>query len=149
MLKAFNMDDLFQTEWQGFQEFLAEETQEDNDETPDPATDVLDLEAADDESSPEYEDDDLPFYRPKHLSCVAHTLQLVVNDGLKSDIAALEVSRYLDKLTAFFSRRTHWRAEFKKVAEKDLVKPVKTRWNSLFFGLKRLCEVIVGKSLCL
>lgn len=141
MLKAFNMDDLFDEEWKGFLAFADAETDHGNPEQE--QGDSLDLDPLDEESLDNFEEDDVPVRRPKHLSCVAHTLQLVVNDGIKCDNNALNVSRYLEKLTEFFNRRGHWRSELKKIADKDLVKPVKTRWNSLFFGLQRLCEVLL------
>jgi hypothetical protein len=95
MLKAFNMDDLFEEECKGFLAFAETEMEHENAEEEKGSS--LDLDSCDEESIDDFEDDDVPIHRPKHLSCIAHTLQLVVNDGIKNDSNALTVSQYLEK----------------------------------------------------
>jgi hypothetical protein len=147
MIKAFNMETIFDHQWQWIlddppieaEPEAREEGREDEEaaDLQEPVDDLLDSDEEDDS-------DEEVQGRPKFLACLAHTLQLVVNDAIKADKTSQDVSKYVDKLVEFFRRRGHWRTELKKLAKKELMKPIKTCWNSLLFAAERLAEVILG-----
>lgn len=162
MLKAFNMHDLFEDSWNINQTedglpidddmmILQEDTEEisfnviedhENWETisisSESDEDVILFDAAseNDDSAGE------PFQCRKQLSCLAHSLQLVINKALKDDTEAMQFVAYVEKLVTFFRKRVYWQGELLKACDnQSLIKPVHTRWNSFFYALERLAKV--------
>jgi len=158
MVKAFNMETVFDQQWEWFlqSEFLAsadigeseaDDSSEDTGEQPcSNAEDTSDGDEYPDLVCDEEEEEEeyievVPDTRPKFLPCLAHTLQLVINEAVKDDPNAKTATVYLDNLVEFFRRRSRWRQELSTLARKELIKPVKTRWNSMLLALERLADV--------
>lgn len=77
----------------------------------------------------------------ERYGCVAHTLQLVVNDGLKHDKEAIAIVEYCNSIIQFFRKSNHYSTMLKKATGKILLTKCLTRWNSIFLALERLYEV--------
>nr|XP_033940878.1 zinc finger BED domain-containing protein 4-like [Pseudochaenichthys georgianus] len=80
------------------------------------------------------------------LSCTAHSLQLVVNDGLSSQRAVIDVIAMLKRCATHFHHsilaKQRLRAIQKDLGlpEHNLVQAVPTRWNSTLHMLQRALE---------
>lgn len=84
--------------------------------------------------------------KKKHLSCFAHTLQLVVNDAVKNSLILPIIDKSKSIVRAF--KMSTVATEILRNEQSKLNKPklkliqeVPTRWNSLYFMIKRLLEV--------
>lgn len=82
----------------------------------------------------------------KHLGCFAHSLNLVVKNGLKANQNILCLVENVRKIVSHFKRSTNATAKLltyqkqnndPKNAPKKLVQDVPTRWNSTFLMIKR------------
>lgn len=75
------------------------------------------------------------------LRCLAHTLQLAINDSIKKDTEASAIVKYLNSVIQIF-RKSPLRSDhlFKKLPRR-LIPIGKTRWNSILFAGERLLEV--------
>ncbi|CAI9263167.1 unnamed protein product [Lactuca saligna] len=75
-----------------------------------------------------------------HIRCVAHILNLVVQDGLKKVDKAVEIVRWAVKWIRQSPSRIHKFTDFAKVANpgitKHLKRDVPTRWNSTYHMLE-------------
>jgi len=71
------------------------------------------------------------------LGCIAHTLQLAINEALKLDATAKEVSQYLNGIMVFFHRHPQCMATLKDETGYGLPNISKTRWNSILRALER------------
>lgn len=81
-----------------------------------------------------------------HLRCLAHTLNLVVQDGIKQ-IEPLR--KKVRGVVGYFHRSTKGADKFKQTQMRDkptktplrLINEVATRWNSTFLMFQRVCDV--------
>lgn len=74
------------------------------------------------------EDNGLEFQLPKHRCCACHLLNLVATVDL-SAAGTAPVYRRLQR-------------SLEKKCKLQLMRPVKMRWNSLFFAVERLVRII-------
>ena len=78
------------------------------------------------------------------LSCTAHTLQLVVNDGLASQRAITGVIAILKKCAAHFHHSILVKQPLQDIQrelglpEHNIIQAVQTRWNSVLHMLQRI-----------
>jgi hypothetical protein len=87
------------------------------------------------------------FPKIEHISCVAHTLQLVVNKGLKSSEELQKLILRIKRLITFL--RNPKQCEQLTTAQQllnynKILKPIQevsTRWNSLYYSFERLLEL--------
>lgn len=78
----------------------------------------------------------------EQASCVAHSLQLVVKDGLAADATAGALICRLNDMITFFSRSNYWTKQLKlKTTGVDIRKHGTTRWNSLLYALEQVTDV--------
>ena len=86
---------------------------------------------------------DSMFYVPTHITCFAHTLQLVVNDGLKE---ARSIERILAKVAKIiaFVRKSIIASDILE-GERRLQTKVATRWNSALISIRSFLEVSQDK----
>lgn len=84
--------------------------------------------------------------RIKHLNCFAHTLQLVISDSLEAPSVKNIITKAKDIVTTFKSSNVA--GEILKNEQQRLSQPplrliqeVPTRWNSIFYMIKRILEV--------
>jgi hypothetical protein len=82
------------------------------------------------------------------ISCMAHTLNLFVNDVIRSHENEILLQRAHDLVCKFKRSTKHFEAlnDAQKAASqttKSLVMPVETRWNSYFLMCQRLTELKV------
>lgn len=79
-------------------------------------------------------------------SCSAHTLQLVVNDGLSSQRAVEDIVAILRRCATHFSHSVLAKQRLKAIQEQlglpthGLIQAVPTRWNSTLHMLQRMLE---------
>lgn len=74
--------------------------------------------------------------------CIAHTLQLVVNDSIRDNETAKPLLENLQKWINFFRKSPKWTEELKaKTDGRDIKLMGGIRWNALFYGLERFAEV--------
>lgn len=76
------------------------------------------------------------------ISCYAHTLQLLAKDAIGRNPKSQRVLKDVHGILNFFKKSNYWRARLSNVMGKELIKPAPTRWNSNFYVLKRLTEVL-------
>ncbi|XP_041852003.1 uncharacterized protein LOC121646934 isoform X2 [Melanotaenia boesemani] len=95
------------------------------------------------------EDDGLEYQLPKHHRCACHLLNLVATVDLSAadaDPVYKRVSRSAfakcHSLWNKTSRSTQAAEIIAKKCKLQLVRPVETRWNSLFFAVERLGRII-------
>ncbi|KAL1256427.1 hypothetical protein QQF64_011972 [Cirrhinus molitorella] len=80
------------------------------------------------------------------LSCTAHSLQLVVNDGLASQRAVIDVIAMLKKCVTHFQHSILAKQRLRNIQrdlglpEHNLIQAVPTRWNSTLHMLHRALE---------
>jgi hypothetical protein len=81
-----------------------------------------------------------------HTSCFAHTLQLVIHDGLLGKRFVDDLLFDCRKIVGHFKQSSSATVELHKLQKQlqlphaQLVQDVKTRWNSTFYMLERLLE---------
>ena len=93
----------------------------------------------------------------KHLPCFAHTLNLVVQDAIRSDSKVSAIKEKCKKIVAYFHRSCKATERFvsvltrQSIEPKKLIQEVETRWNSTYYMLERLIELHepVATTLCL
>ncbi|KAH7963672.1 hypothetical protein HPB52_022340 [Rhipicephalus sanguineus] len=90
----------------------------------------------------------------EHLPCFAHTLNLTVQDGLKSseELAAVllkckSIVRYVRSSCIATTKLREEQERVGKVPPLKLKQETPTRWNSIFYMLKRILDV--GEALTL
>jgi len=76
------------------------------------------------------------------LGCIAHTLQLAINDAIKKDFNASETKNYINAIMVFFHRHIKCMNDLKKEAGVGLPSVSKTRWNSLLFAVERMVNKV-------
>ena len=75
----------------------------------------------------------------KHYPCIAHTLNLVVKDGIKAVHEVVQLLTKCSSIVSFFHHSAKATEKLKqlqkqlKVVEHKLIQSVETRWNSVFF----------------
>lgn len=81
-----------------------------------------------------------------HFSCMAHTLQLIVNEGLSSQRVVVDLVANLKRIATHFNHSTLAKHRLKNI-QADLGLPqhaitqcVSTRWNSTLSMIRRLVE---------
>ncbi|KAM8934218.1 zinc finger BED domain-containing protein 4-like [Pelodytes ibericus] len=80
------------------------------------------------------------------LSCMAHTLQLVVNDGLSSQRAVIDIIAMLKKCASHFHHSFIAKHRLRCIQsdlglpKSSLIQAVPTRWNSTLHMLQRMLE---------
>lgn len=78
----------------------------------------------------------------RRLRCCAHTIQLAINDAVKSNPNIKELIVYMDHIIRTFKRSPKKTEELRsKGIKKALIKHGTTRWNSILFAAERLIEV--------
>lgn len=76
------------------------------------------------------------------LRCLAHTLQLAINDAIKDDEEVSAIVKYLNSIIQTFRKSPLRSDHLMKFISKQLIPIGKTRWNSILFAAERLLEVI-------
>lgn len=82
----------------------------------------------------------------KHFGCFAHTINLILQDGLKVVDVKVLVER-VKSIVSFFKRSSTGNEQLKTAQSqlglepKKLIKEVPTRWNSLFYMIERIVEL--------
>lgn len=80
------------------------------------------------------------------VSCLAHTLQLCLNKGLQDDTTIKTLLVKCSSIVGHFKHSTVAKRALEQlqktlgVPQHCLIQHVKTRWNSSFYMLQRLCE---------
>lgn len=80
------------------------------------------------------------------LSCSAHTLQLVINDGLSSQRAVLDIIATLKSCAGHFGYSILAKQRLRAIQEElglpthRIIQAVQTRWNSTLHMLQRMYE---------
>jgi hypothetical protein len=83
----------------------------------------------------------------EHASCFAHTLQLVIKDGLLSQRFVIDILSTSRTLVGHFKHSSSATSQLHKLQQDlnltptQLIQDVPTRWNSSFYLLKRLVEL--------
>lgn len=85
------------------------------------------------------ETNDLPING--HLFCAAHTLQLAINNSIKSCESTQQFLKYVNRIMSFFKRSTRWRLELTKKCNDAPKVFAATRWNSNLHMLNRFKQV--------
>lgn len=72
-------------------------------------------------------------------SCLAHLLHLAVKDAIKESLFVTTICKRVTEIVSFFHTHTKWNDKL-LAATNNIVpmKPVDTRWSSVFAALKRL-----------
>ncbi|XP_064456877.1 zinc finger BED domain-containing protein 4-like [Ornithodoros turicata] len=91
-----------------------------------------------------------------HLPCFAHTLNLTVQDGLKSSdelntvlLKCKNILRHIRSSSVATAKLREEQERIGKVPQLKLIKETPTRWNSIFYMLKRILEVWEAPTLTL
>ncbi|XP_041846931.1 E3 SUMO-protein ligase ZBED1-like [Melanotaenia boesemani] len=93
----------------------------------------------------------------KHYPCIAHTLNLVIKDGIKAVPEVVQLLTKCSSIVSFFHHSAKATEKLKQIqkqlkgAEHKLIQSVETRWNSVFYMLERLHKQreAVTTALCL
>ena len=81
-----------------------------------------------------------------HLSCFAHSLQLVVEDGLKTQRAVVNVIANVRKIVSHFNHSILAKQRLSAIQARldiphhSILQSVPTRWNSMYAILERALE---------
>lgn len=81
------------------------------------------------------------FGKHKHLSCFAHTLNLVASNIIDKEPTVHAMCDKVKTLVTFFKHSVVAADELRKYTEKKLIQSVPTRWNSTYFMLDRFIEL--------
>ena len=82
----------------------------------------------------------------QHFGCFAHSLQLVIHDGLLSQRAVIDVIAICKSIVGHFHRSSVASHSLKRIQESlnvpqhKLIQNVSTRWNSTFYMMKSVQE---------
>lgn len=86
--------------------------------------------------------------RWKHFGCMAHTINLIVQDGLKSNTAVKEVLQKVKQIVTFFRKSpTNHKIVLNYQASQGVQTPLKlinecpTRWNSTLYMVERFVQL--------
>jgi len=74
-----------------------------------------------------------------HMRCAAHTLQLAIRDGLKTNVVAVLISKIRKVVTA--ARTPKIDAILKRKANKGAILDQSTRWGSTYLMIERILEI--------
>ena len=91
----------------------------------------------------------------KHLPCIAHTLNLIVQECIDQDSALSTLRQKARSIVTFFKQSTKAKDKLAEIqmqtngTEKKLIRDV-TRWNSSFYMFEQLAEIYqeVNSTLC-
>lgn len=81
-----------------------------------------------------------------HLFCMSHTLQLVINDAIKSQRAVIDAIAVARKIVGHFKHSAQACDSLAKLQQtlqipaQKLIQDVSTRWNSTYYMIERLLE---------
>jgi len=89
------------------------------------------------------------FGKNKHLSCFAHTLNLLATNTLKENVEIEALCEKVKTLVTFFKQSVTAADELRKHEVKKLIQCVPTRWNSMYYMLERFIELSEGISVVL
>lgn len=90
------------------------------------------------------------FGRNKHISCFAHTLNLVCGNSIKNTIGLEDLLQKVRAIVIWFKRSVHACDQLRKHQKdkgilegniKKIIIDVKTRWNSTFYMVSRFIEL--------
>lgn len=89
------------------------------------------------------EDTEFPWSSGERLSCFAHSLQLVINDGMKEVRAISRTIAKTSRFTTLLHSSSQFRDEFEVMFDTNKTVPATntTRWNSTFKPHKTLIEM--------
>lgn len=79
--------------------------------------------------------------RKTRNSCLAHLLQLGINDALKYPQIAAFIKK-VNTIVKWFHKSNKFHTELKELSGLGLIKPCDTRWNSLYHCLKRFSREV-------
>jgi len=79
----------------------------------------------------------------KRLRCLAHTIQLAINDALKTDAKVSDLILYLNDIIKTFRKSPLRSDDLSNRINRQLIPIGQTRWNSILFAAERLIEVIL------
>ena len=93
----------------------------------------------------------------KHMPCFAHTLNLIVQDAIDSDLQLAEIKKKCRNIVSYFHRSSKATTKLVSIQNRlklenhKLIQDVDTRWNSLFYMFERMIEQheAVTTTLCL
>ncbi|CAB3246549.1 unnamed protein product [Arctia plantaginis] len=94
----------------------------------------------------------IDFLYKRHLSCAAHTLNLVVQYTIKENEVLIRLVEKCRVIVAYFRRSNNAAYKLKQVQEQMQLEPltlkqdVQTRWNSVYYMLERLDKVKIPLS---
>lgn len=75
----------------------------------------------------------------KRNACLAHLLQLAVKDAITKCSFMVSISKKINDVVTFFHNSPKWTAKLKmRTNDLSLIRPVVTRWNSLYLSLQRI-----------
>jgi len=77
----------------------------------------------------------------KRLRCLAHTIQLAINDSLKSDETVSDLVQYLNTIIKVFRKSPLRSDDLSNKIKRQLIPIGQTRWNSILFAAERMIEV--------
>jgi len=77
----------------------------------------------------------------KRLRCLAHTIQLAINDAIKTDEKVKDVVHYLNQVIKTFRKSPLKSDTLSAKIKRQLIPIGTTRWNSILFAAERMTEV--------
>lgn len=159
MKKAFNMIgivDKLQDTYEDIEEFNLESISNESevlDSFVDTESDLSDDEDAGNPETPETMSPQNFSVGLGWSSCLAHTVQLAINDGIKNQEEVVALIKEVNKIINFFRRSPKWMAVYRekvtdactcqKKTTHELLQPNITRWNSTFSAIERLAHVSI------
>ena len=92
----------------------------------------------------------------KHLPCIAHTLNLIVQESLEHDSELSTIRQKVRSIVTFFKQSVQAKDKLGEIQiqttgeEKKLIRDVVTRWNSSYYMFERVVEMYqaVNSALC-
>ena len=93
----------------------------------------------------------------RHLPCFAHTLNLIVKEGMKSDAGIIDAQKKCKTVVSFFHHSVKATEKLKEVQVQlkfpvqKLINDVDTRWNSTYYMMERILvqQQAITTALCL
>lgn len=82
------------------------------------------------------------FGRSKHFGCVAHSLNLVVDNVIDQNKNIDEVIQKVKKIVSHFKHSQNDNDSLKSHTDLKLIQSCETRWNSVFYMLERCLKLI-------